>query len=98
MAYKNGSRMVGGKSYRQNQSFKKAIRERDNYTCQICGNEGFVVDHIVPYAISRETRPEGVRVLCQSCNLKTRRIRRDALPLLAQWFADLEKQLRDYRD
>ena len=95
MAYKDGSRIRGGKNYRQHQGFKKFIRERDNYTCRLCGKYGFVVDHIIPYAISHETKPDGVRVLCYSCNLKLRRVRKDANPWkhLEDWFADLDKQL-----
>ncbi len=86
--------IVGGKSYRQHQSFKTAIRERDNHTCQICGNEGWIIDHIIPYAISHETRPEGVRVLCHSCNLKLRRKRRDARLDLNDWLSYLNTELR----
>lgn len=93
MAYKDGSRIKGGRAYRQSQGFKKFIRERDNYTCQICGQEGWIIDHIVPYAISHETRPDGVRCLCHSCNLKLRRPRRDACLALLQWFAHIEEEI-----
>ena len=93
MAYKDGSKIRGGKSYRQHQSFKKYIRERDNYTCQLCGKEGWIVDHIIPYTILPETTPEGVRTLCHSCNLKLRRVRKDARLSLKEWFLNLEQLL-----
>ena len=83
----------GGHSYRQHQSFKDAIRKRDNYTCQICGKYGNVVDHIIPFALSGETRPDGVRVLCRSCNLKIRRERKDANLPINEWWDYLKKEL-----
>ncbi len=84
----------GGKAYRQNQSLKKFIRERDNCTCQICGNAGWIVDHIIPWAISHDSSVSNLRVLCHSCNLKLRRRRKDARPMLEHWFADIELELK----
>lgn len=43
--YKDGSpRRNGGQAYNQHRSLKEYIRERDNYTCQLCGAEGWIVD------------------------------------------------------
>lgn len=93
--YKDGSRTVGGRAYRQSEGFKEHIRRRDNYTCQLCGKEGWIVDHIIPYAVSHETRPDGVRVLCYACNLGLRRERRDANPII-DYEAYLRAELAKY--
>ena len=92
----------GGKAYNQHTSYKQAIKERDNYTCQMCGCRVgspcalhrftpvyLDVDHIVPHAISGESKPEGMRVLCHKCNVATRRPRRDARPSYDEWIAQL---------
>jgi 5-methylcytosine-specific restriction endonuclease McrA len=93
--YKNGSRQTGGRCYRQSQSLKKFIRERDKYTCQLCGKEGWIVDHKIPWAITHDSTISNLRVLCHSCNLKIRRKRKDANPYkhLSEWFAALEVEL-----
>ena len=95
MAYKNGSRVTGGKAYRQHQSLKKFIRERDNYTCQLCGKEGWIVDHRVPWAISHDSKIDNLRVLCHACNLKLRRKRSGIHLHLKDWFAYLDNQLQE---
>jgi len=94
MSYKDGSRQTGGKAYRQHQSLKEFIRERDDYTCQICGKEGWIVDHKIPWAISHDSTIANLRVLCHACNLKLRCRRKDARPMLEQWFATIEEELR----
>ena len=53
--------------------YKDLIRERDNFTCQICGGPGYDVDHIIPFHISYDSSPSNLRVLCHRCNLKSRR-------------------------
>ena len=73
--------------------FKDHIRRRDNYTCQLCGEPGYEVDHIAPYAISGETKPETSRVLCVKCNRATRLPRKDALLPLAEFYAQIEAEL-----
>ncbi len=83
----------GGRAYRQSQHFKETIRERDGHTCQLCGKPGHEVDHIVPYAVSGETTPEGSRVLCVQCNRDTRRTRRDAALPVDEWYASIELEL-----
>ncbi len=93
MPYVDGSKTVGGKTYNQSQGFKDHVRRRDNYTCQLCGSYGNIVDHITPYAINPETTLEGVRVLCRACNLAIRRKRKDAALNLPEWYANIEQQL-----
>ena len=74
----------GGKAYRQHQTYKKVILERDGYRCQICGcGIGDVcnlhlaqvtqldVAHIIPYPVGPST-PENQRVLCHPCNCRDR--------------------------
>lgn len=57
------------------QSWRKAVFERDNYICQICGQKGGVLnaDHIKPWAIYPELRfdLENGRTLCQPCHRGT---------------------------
>ena len=92
MAYKDGSKQLGGKTYSQALSLKNFVRQRDNYTCQLCGGYGDVVDHIIPYAISHDSLLSNLRVLCRRCNLATRRPRKDSALPLAEWFAKLERE------
>ena len=93
MAYKDGSRIVGGKAYRQHQSLKTFIRERDNHTCQLCGGPGNIVDHIIPWAVSHDSSLTNLRVLCCACNLATRRQRKDARPTLDEWEHNIRMEL-----
>ena len=69
----------GGTNYRQNHSFYEYIRQRDNYTCQLCGHyPSYEVDHIIPFAESHRTTPDNCRILCSLCNRQTRRERKDS--------------------
>jgi len=52
-----------------NESFKVAIRERDNYTCAVCGGWGNDVHHI--NYVKGDTFPENCITLCHSCHRKT---------------------------
>lgn len=54
---------------------RKAIMERDNYTCQICGKYmpdgiGLQIDHIIPVSKGGKTIPSNLQVLCSKCNGK----------------------------
>jgi len=53
---------------------RKLVKERDNYTCQICGKkEGdtlLMVDHIVPIAQGGHNDVDNLQTLCWECNLK----------------------------
>lgn len=64
----------GGKSFinypmEWTNTLKKAIRERDRYTCQICGNEGLEVHHI-DYN-KKNCNIENLITLCKKCHMKT---------------------------
>lgn len=52
-----------------NASFKKSIRQRDNYICAICGNKARTVHHI-DYDKSN-TVEENCITVCRSCHGKT---------------------------
>lgn len=62
-------------------TWRKAVIERDNYTCQVCGAHNHTggkriihhVDHIKPYALYPELRVsiENGRTLCIDCHKKT---------------------------
>ena len=93
MSYKDGSRQVGGKAYRQHTSLKNFVRQRDNYTCQLCGGYGDIVDHIIPYAISHDSSLSNLRVLCRRCNLATRRPRESSSLSFNDWWAYIESEL-----
>lgn len=86
------SKRTGGNAYRQHTTLKNFIRERDHYTCQICGEYGDQVDHIIPYAISHDSHISNLRVLCRKCNIVTRRKRKAALPY-PEWIARIENEL-----
>ena len=88
---------TGGSAYRQNQSLKKFIRERDSYTCRLCGKQGWIVDHIIPYAVSHDSTIGNLRVLCHACNLATRRPRKDARPSPVEWQTNIRAELAQYR-
>ena len=54
---------------------REAIKLRDNYTCQICGNSVYEepnllleVDHIIPVSKGGETKAENLQTLCWRCN------------------------------
>ena len=70
-----GRKIAGGHWYSQSRYVKEYIRERDNYTCQLCGAEGWSVDHIIPWRVSHDSSVSNLRVLCHACNVKTSRPR-----------------------
>ena len=52
---------------------REFIKQRDNYTCQICGKYmpdevGLHIDHILPIAKGGKSVPSNLRVLCSKCN------------------------------
>lgn len=54
---------------------RTAIKERDNYTCQICGasvkqepNLLLEIDHIIPVSRNGETTMDNLQTLCWRCN------------------------------
>lgn len=68
----------GGKSFEEytinwTQTLKRSIRERDKYTCQVCGelqgDTAFSVHHI--NYIKEDCSPENLITLCVSCHTKT---------------------------
>jgi len=56
---------------------RKLVKERDSYTCQICGKkEGdtlLMVDHIIPIAQGGYNEIDNLQTLCWECNLKKAR-------------------------
>lgn len=56
-------------------ALRERILERDNYTCQVCGNSIFEepnllleVDHIIPISKGGKTEEDNLRTLCWRCN------------------------------
>lgn len=64
--------LMGRKEYKQ---WRKAVFERDMYTCQLCHKKGgyLEADHIKPWAKYPELRYliENGRTLCRPCHLTT---------------------------
>ena len=52
-----------------NESFKTAIRDRDEYTCAVCGKYGIAVHHI--NYIKDDTHELNCVSLCNSCHMTT---------------------------
>lgn len=57
------------------QEMRNKIKERDNYTCQICGKYmpdevGLHIDHIIPISKGGKTVEQNLQVLCDKCNLR----------------------------
>ena len=55
--------------------WRKKVFEKDDYTCQICGEHGgrLVADHIKPFSLYPELRFElsNGRTICKKCDLKS---------------------------
>ena len=53
-------------------SVKKSILQRDNLTCQLCGNKEKRLDvhHIIPYRVSLDNSPKNLITLCINCHIK----------------------------
>lgn len=66
---------------------RKAVFERDGYTCQYCGQSGGILecDHIEPVAAGGSHEPENLATACFKCN----RAKRDMSP--QQWRALRER-------
>lgn len=48
---------------------KRLTKERDNYTCQICGSKsGLSVHHLVPYRFTQNSELTNLVTLCRSCH------------------------------
>lgn len=64
-----------GHSFYQSSKWKRLaqrIRVRDLYTCQVCGNQGSIVDHIVMRRAdeSRAMNADNLWTLCRICHNK----------------------------
>lgn len=66
------ARLRSTKEYR---AWNKAVKERDDYTCQFCGvrNKSNHADHIAPFALYPQLRYslDNGRVLCKDCHKTT---------------------------
>jgi 5-methylcytosine-specific restriction endonuclease McrA len=51
-------------------TLKKSIRERDRYTCQICGKEPSICVHHIDYN-KKNCNPDNLITLCVGCHSKT---------------------------
>jgi hypothetical protein len=49
--------------------FKKRIKKRDNYQCQLCMNKEKLTIHHIDYN-KKHTRDDNVITLCHTCNLR----------------------------
>jgi len=65
----------GGKSFRNyprdwSKALRQSIRQRDNYTCRICGVEPSIQVHHIDY-VKNNCSPNNLVTLCRSCHTKT---------------------------
>lgn len=51
-------------------TLKRAIKERDKYTCQVCGGQDDLVVHHIDYE-KTNCSPENLITLCRGCHTKT---------------------------
>lgn len=51
-------------------TLKKSIRQRDKYTCQLCGKEPAICVHHIDYD-KKNNNPNNLITLCSSCHSKT---------------------------
>jgi hypothetical protein len=51
-------------------AFKRKVRERDNYTCQVCGEHGKIVHHLRSFARHPWLRlePDNAKCMCPECH------------------------------
>lgn len=73
-----GTKSTRNELFRKSKAYiewREAIYERDDYTCQLCGERGgrLNADHIKPFALFPKLRLElsNGRTLCESCHRKT---------------------------
>lgn len=69
------NKSVEGQRVLMTSSLRRTILQRDNYTCQKCGNSTrnepnllLEVDHIIPLAKGGITKEDNLQVLCWRCN------------------------------
>jgi len=55
-------------STRQWRHTRQHILNRDNHTCQVCGNHATEVDHIVSLMLGGTDHESNLRALCRPCN------------------------------
>ncbi|MGE7604681.1 HNH endonuclease [Peribacillus sp. NPDC097675] len=76
----------GEKISRPSQSVRMSVLRRDNWRCQLCGENkdlfpGIVlhVDHKVPFEITKNNNADNLQVLCMDCNLGKKAQCRDCI-------------------
>ena len=72
---KDRSKLKSPRSRAELKEWRRAVFQRDNYTCQICGHRGgrLNADHIKAYVRYPELRLDvnNGRTLCEACHRKT---------------------------
>ena len=61
------------------QDVKRAVMQRDFYTCQSCGSLDYPeVDHIISFSAGGDNSTSNLQVLCRKCNsVKSNRVYRE---------------------
>lgn len=61
-----------GMSSTEYEKLRRIVIERDNHTCQQCGNTGkLFIRHVIPYRETQDNSLDNIITLCQSCHIKT---------------------------
>ncbi|MBC9785522.1 HNH endonuclease [Heliobacterium chlorum] len=66
----------GERSDRIRTAVRMRVLIKDNFSCQLCGNNRHTdpsivlqVDHCIPFALSKNNSEENLQILCLECNL-----------------------------
>jgi 5-methylcytosine-specific restriction protein A len=54
-------------------SLRRLVLTRDNHTCQLCGDSGNEVDHMIPAHLGGSHDPDNLTTLCRACHDKKTR-------------------------
>lgn len=57
-------------AYKSWREYAKSLREKADYTCQMCLGHGYVVHHMIPWRNSLDDSEANLIILCRPCHSK----------------------------